>query len=216
VHHDKGKLTDGGLQLAAHVNKPPGWLLTKVKQLRSDRRMHRSRMIEYLRSVQDQILQIQELAAYQFPGREYDKLFKSTSQHVSGDSCLLCDQNALLTRSKRKEPIVHHGLIASGSQIMRSAKRRDELRAQRNVLCFETEAIGLVDNFPCLVIRGISDYADSHKNDLWQGYAAITSAAYAKDLLRLVERKEVEEKETILIVTERCKIPIYAKSAFIT
>jgi hypothetical protein len=216
VHHDKGKLTDGGLQLVAHVNKPPGWLLTKVKQLRSDRRMHRSKMIEYLRSVQDQILQIQELAAYQFPGREYDKLFRSTSQHVSGDSCLLCDQNALLTRSKRKEPIVHHGLIASGSQIMRSAKRRDELRAQRNVLCFETEAIGLVDNFPCLVIRGISDYADSHKNDLWQGYAAITSAAYAKDLLRLVERKEVEEKETILIVTERCKIPIYAKSAFIT
>ena len=41
----------------------------------------------------------------------------------------------------------------------------------------------MMDDFPCLVIRGISDYADSHKNDHWQGYAAITAAAYAKELV---------------------------------
>ena len=50
-------------------------------------------------------------------------------------------------------------------------------------ICFEMEAAGLVDSFPCLVIRGVSDYADSHKNDRWQGYAAAVASAYAKELL---------------------------------
>ena len=29
------------------------------------------------------------------------------------------------------------------------------------------EAAGLMDSFPCIVIRGIYDYADSHKNKMW-------------------------------------------------
>lgn len=48
------------------------------------------------------------------------------------------------------------------------------------------EAAGLMDNFPCLVIRGICDYSDSHKNKRWQEYAAATAAAYAKELLSVV------------------------------
>ncbi|OJI97585.1 hypothetical protein ASPVEDRAFT_97965, partial [Aspergillus versicolor CBS 583.65] len=53
-------------------------------------------------------------------------------------------------------------------------------------LCFEMEAVGLMDSFPCLVVRGILDYADSHKNDHWQGYAAATAAACAKELLEVI------------------------------
>jgi nucleoside phosphorylase len=52
------------------------------------------------------------------------------------------------------------------------------------------EAAGLMDNFPCLVVRGICDYADSHKNKRWQGYAAATAAAYAKELLEIVPARE--------------------------
>jgi nucleoside phosphorylase len=40
-----------------------------------------------------------------------------------------------------------------------------------------------MDSFPCLVIRGICDYADSHKNKVWQPYSAATAASYAKELL---------------------------------
>ncbi|KAJ5817711.1 hypothetical protein N7447_007719 [Penicillium robsamsonii] len=58
---------------------------------------------------------------------------------------------------------------------------RDKLAAQKDVLCFEMEAAGLMNHFPCLVIRDICDYADSHKNKAWQGYAAMVTAAYAKD-----------------------------------
>jgi nucleoside phosphorylase len=32
-------------------------------------------------------------------------------------------------------------------------------------VCIEMEAAGLMDWFPCLVIRGIYDYADLYKND---------------------------------------------------
>jgi hypothetical protein len=42
------------------------------------------------------------------------------------------------------------------------------------------EAAGLMDHFLCVVIRGICDYSDTHKNDILQGYAAATAAAYAK------------------------------------
>jgi hypothetical protein len=59
------------------------------------------------------------------------------------------------------------------------------------VLCFEMEAAGLMNTFPCLVIRGICDYADSHKNKRWQPYAAATAAACAKELLSIVPVAEV-------------------------
>ena len=48
-----------------------------------------------------------------------------------------------------------------------------------------------MDSFPCLVIRGICDYADSHKNRTWQPYAAATAAAYAKELLSIIPPAEV-------------------------
>uniref|UniRef100_A0A093VHQ6 Nucleoside phosphorylase domain-containing protein n=1 Tax=Talaromyces marneffei PM1 TaxID=1077442 RepID=A0A093VHQ6_TALMA len=48
------------------------------------------------------------------------------------------------------------------------------------------EAAGLMDSFPCLVVRGICDYADSHKNKVWQPYDATTAAAYAKELLLVI------------------------------
>ncbi|OJJ44499.1 hypothetical protein ASPZODRAFT_153906 [Penicilliopsis zonata CBS 506.65] len=83
-------------------------------------------------------------------------------------------------------PIIHYGLIASGNQVMKHGPTRDRIQAELGILCFEMEAAGLVDIFPCLVIRGISDYADSHKNDRWRGYAAAVASAYAKELLGAV------------------------------
>jgi nucleoside phosphorylase len=45
------------------------------------------------------------------------------------------------------------------------------------------EAAGPMDIIPCLPIRGICDYSDSHKNKEWQRYAAATAAAYARELI---------------------------------
>ncbi|GAB1207272.1 hypothetical protein APSETT445_005985 [Aspergillus pseudonomiae] len=78
---------------------------------------------------------------------------------------------------------------------MKDAKTRDRLARQLGIICFEMEAAGLMDHFPCLVIRGISDYAEFHKNDQWHGYATATAAAYAKELLSVVPPVEVVETD---------------------
>ena len=59
------------------------------------------------------------------------------------------------------------------------------------------EAAGLMNHFPCLVVRGICDYADSHKNKEWQGYAAMAAAAYTKDLLKRIAPNRVEAEKKI-------------------
>jgi nucleoside phosphorylase len=94
-------------------------------------------------------------------------------------------------------PVIHYGLIASANQLMKDALVRDKLIAEKDVLCFEMEAAGLMNHFPCLVIRGICDYSDSHKNKSWQGYAAIVAAAYAKDLLYRIPPNKVEAENRI-------------------
>src|SRR4051812_49225814 len=69
-------------------------------------------------------------------------------------------------------------------RVMRSATKRNATgRDVGDILCFEMEAAGIMTEFPCLVIRGISDYADSHKNDIWQHNAAAAAAGCAKELL---------------------------------
>lgn len=87
--------------------------------------------------------------------------------------------------------------MASGNQVMKHGKTRDQLAQELNVLCFEMEAAGLMDGFPCLVIRGICDYSDSHKNKRWQEYAAATAAAYAKELLSVIQQDETQRRPII-------------------
>jgi hypothetical protein len=48
------------------------------------------------------------------------------------------------------------------------------------------EAAGLMNVFGCATIRGICDYADSHKNDYWQKHAAAVAAAVTKEILRII------------------------------
>ncbi|KAL6233007.1 hypothetical protein BDW75DRAFT_232303 [Aspergillus navahoensis] len=89
------------------------------------------------------------------------------------------------TRRQRdgQAPLLHYGIIASGNSVIKHGCTREQLRLELGALCFEMEAAGLMLDFPCIVIRGICDYSDSHKNKQWQGYAAMAAAAYAKELL---------------------------------
>lgn len=81
--------------------------------------------------------------------------------------------------------------------MIKNAVERDKASAELGgVLCFEMEAAGLMNNFPCLVVRGICDYADSHKNMRWQPYAAGTAAAYAKELLLVIPPADIANTRT--------------------
>ncbi|EOA82654.1 uncharacterized protein SETTUDRAFT_96446, partial [Exserohilum turcica Et28A] len=96
-----------------------------------------------------------------------------------------------------EEVVVHYGTIASGNQVMRSAAERDRVSTELGgVLCFEMEAAGLMNSFPCLVVRGICDYADSHKDKRWQPYAAAMAAAYAKEVLSVIPLAQVAASRT--------------------
>lgn len=102
-------------------------------------------------------------------------------------SCEECDRSKQISRTPRedKNPRVHQGIIASGDILVRDSEERELIATAFGAICVEMEAAGL-QNFPSLIIRGISDYADSHKNDNWQKYAALTASAYARELLYLI------------------------------
>jgi hypothetical protein len=86
---------------------------------------------------------------------------------------------------------------------MKDALLRDMLAAEKDILCFEMEVAGLMNMFPCLVIRGICDYSDSHKNKEWQGYASIVAAVYAKDILHRIPPSHIETENKIEDVLAR-------------
>jgi nucleoside phosphorylase len=55
--------------------------------------------------------------------------------------------------------VVHRGTIASGELVIKNGKLRDHLAEEYVILCFEMEAAGALADFPCIVIRGISNFA---------------------------------------------------------
>lgn len=126
------------------------------------------------------------------PGPEQDVLFEPDYNHIitrSAESgCAYCESNRVTLRPTRSNriPKVHYGVVAYADRPICHGIARDELARNHGILSFFTGEAGLISLMKCLVIRGISDYADSHKNQLWQGYAAVTAAAYAKEILLLI------------------------------
>lgn len=114
----------------------------------------------------------------------------------SSCSELKCNENKLVHRQRlprsidvgkaieEQKPSIHFGFIASGDTVIKSGEDREEVAAREKVIGFEMESAGVWDNFPCVVVKGVCDYADSHKNKMWQGYAAATAAACMKAFLK--------------------------------
>ncbi|KAL2810437.1 putative kinesin light chain [Aspergillus granulosus] len=75
------------------------------------------------------------------------------------------------------------GPVASADMVMKSGQHRDEIARKEKVIGFEMEGAGVWDNIPCIIIKGVCDYADSHKSKVWQTYAAATGASVAKAFL---------------------------------
>ncbi|KAL4786510.1 purine and uridine phosphorylase [Aspergillus varians] len=85
--------------------------------------------------------------------------------------------------SGANQPLIYIGPVASADTVMKSGQHRDEIARREKVIGFEMEGAGVWDNVPCIIIKGVCDYADSHKNKLWQAYAAATGASVAKAFL---------------------------------
>ena len=197
IQYDKGKAESGGhFVIKGQLNQPPALLLNAVVQLRARHRMLPSKMSTYI----DQAIKTNPMLEENGFGlpNDPDCLY-----------CAICDHDIVSTnaqyegmhaqRRTRKitSPLVHYGVIASGNQVVKDAVLRDQIRDEFGALCVEMEAAGLMNDFPCLVVRGICDYADKHKNDSWHPYVAMTAAAYAKELLQYISPAQTIQQQPV-------------------
>jgi nucleoside phosphorylase len=199
VQYDFGKAFTSGFNVIGMLNPPPEILLKAIQRLRAEVANEHKELHACVGQVLERHPELVEEGyngySYGRPADDKDELFVDSYSHPSGDNCSGCDKTQLEPRNPRpwSGPRVFHGVIGSGNQVVKSALVRRGLghATGADILCFEMEAAGLMNTFPCLVIRGISDYADSHKNDEWQNYAALAAAVYAKLLLESIQAGEV-------------------------
>jgi nucleoside phosphorylase len=203
--YDFGKtIQDQSFRTIGFLNKPPRVLLAAVGTLKAEYESDGHQFENAINGILEKKRKLRN--KYIRPDPSTDRLYQSGVVHPldDGANCVATcgdDTSTLVSRPERTEdednPAIHYGLVASANQLMKDALVRDKLAAEKNILCFEMEAAGLMNSFPCLVIRGICDYSDSHKNKEWQGYAAMVAAAYAKDLLYKIPPNKVEAEKRI-------------------
>lgn len=170
VQYDFGKhLKDSEYRPTGSLNAPPWLLLNALSKMQANHQI-----LQYIENSKAAILQ-NPSEQFQYPGEENDELFEASYEHGKEETCLKCDRSKLIKRSSRKQrgTVIHYGTVASGNSVIKSGLMRDFLAKSQEVKCFEMEAAG-INAFPYLVIRGICDYCDSHKNKRWQEYAAVS------------------------------------------
>ncbi|OAA74835.1 Nucleoside phosphorylase domain protein [Akanthomyces lecanii RCEF 1005] len=187
VQYDLGKDEEEGFKLKGFLLPPPAQLRNAVVLMQSNHLIAENKINAFISQM---TAKSPRLSIYRRPPSEEDVLFAIDYAHdMNQSTCRSCDRKNSVQRRARDadRPEIHYGLIASGDRVMRSAaKRQATVRHVGDILCFEMEAAGILIEYPCIAIRGISDYSDSHKNDRWQYYAAATAAAAAKELLSCI------------------------------
>lgn len=185
IQYDLGKEEDGNnFRLTGSLQRPPRVLMRAISAMEANPELPDSPLDESIGIITDRFPE------YKHPGQQLDILFQAAcatcvSHQSSLESCSHTRQRVPRTTTV---PTIHYGLIASGNRVIKDATLRNQRAQEHGILCFEMEAARVMNTVDCLVIRGISDYCDGQKNDIWQKYASATAAAYAKLLLGFVPR----------------------------
>lgn len=166
----------------------------------------------HLERLQETAREKRRRANYRFPGTDKDILYdpRYTHRHRKGCSTCTsapgtfcgsasrascaeagCDPAFVVARDRPAGPVqggyprleIFFGRVGSGNRVMKSGEDRDRIAAEHNLIAFEMEGAGAWDEIPCIIVKGICDYADSHKNKGWQDFAAATAASVAKAIL---------------------------------
>jgi nucleoside phosphorylase len=149
-----------------------------------------------------------ELPETKPPARENDVLHQSSyvHQHHASPECECAERDRICDAALKMEcedlgckvgmriartrlnnttpyPVIHFGVMGSGNSVIKSGEHRDRITKADGIIGFEMEGAGVWDYFPSIVIKGVCDYADSHKRKGWQPYAAATAAACMKAFL---------------------------------
>ncbi|KAH7088079.1 ankyrin repeat-containing domain protein [Paraphoma chrysanthemicola] len=202
--YDYGKtIQNQNFRPTGFLNQPPTVLRTAVSGLKAQHELKGHRIAQTVEEILGSIPRLR--TKYAKPSSDSDKLYVSSVVHPASSEkacAVVCGDSVedLVPRENRddgNDSVIHYGLIASANRLMKDAVIRDKLANEDGVLCFEMEAAGLMNHFSCLVIRGICDYSDSHKNKDWQGYAAMVAAAYAKGLLGRIPHNKIEAEQKL-------------------
>ncbi|KAE8390052.1 hypothetical protein BDV23DRAFT_172583 [Aspergillus alliaceus] len=129
--------------------------------------------------------------------QQVDQLYMADCHHVGGENCNQCYSHSVVERPERQNHCViyvHYRTITSRNSVLKDAfvgvpyANDPEL----DILCFEMEAAGLMNNIPCPVLRRVCNYCDSHKNEIWHNYTSLTTSTYARELLLVLRPQRVE------------------------
>ncbi|RPA71805.1 purine and uridine phosphorylase [Ascobolus immersus RN42] len=206
IEWDRGKCGQLGFERTGQLNKPSPLLLHAVANVTFNEDC-------YVNDLYDSVIaprlnhpslgarQYRSRQLFHYPGRDHDILYRPDYEHQvpREQRCRKgtrwnCSPARAVERVPRPEgddnPRIHHGTIATGDQVIKNATERETIRLQTGAKCVEMEAAGVLRHFSnYLIIRGICDYSDSHKNKEWQPYAAIAAAAYASELLSVISHE---------------------------
>ncbi|EXJ88937.1 hypothetical protein A1O3_02001 [Capronia epimyces CBS 606.96] len=211
IKYDFGRQYPEKYQIKDTVEDRLGRPSLGIRALQAQLRTHhyqakmQQNIATFLRAIQN------KLPYTLLPGSENDVLYHSSylhkhHSHAACDKCcegdsqiceealkmdcedLGCSATMLvarnrLTHASTTQPRVHFGIMGSGNTVMKSGQHRDLLARAEDIIAFEMEGAGVWEYFPSVIIKGVCDYADSHKRKTWQGYAAATAAACAKAFL---------------------------------
>lgn len=212
VEYDFGRQYLGGFKRKTGVKDTLGRPNREIRallaglQAKHSRRDFQAKMLQHLQAVQE------SQPNWRRPTSVDDVLFEASYQHkhygvgsspmclcldnTSDDACkaaldtictrLGCDEDRICRSrycTESYSPRVNIGTVASADTVMKSGEHRDNLVKSEGVIGFEMEGAGVWDNISCVIIKGVCDYADSHKNKNWQNYAAATAASCTKAFL---------------------------------
>ncbi|KAL4900139.1 hypothetical protein BDW74DRAFT_171060 [Aspergillus multicolor] len=190
VEYDLGIEGPNGFRRTSKLAAPPAEWVGIVKNMAAVHQARGNRIDEFIAHMLRTYPMLR--GAYQRPPPERDVLFQPQYIHPAQGGCGRCDRRMVVPRPRRSSPATSHvscGIIASGNRVMKDAVKRDKIAGEAGgALCFEMEAAGMMKEYQAIVIRGIADYCDSHKNDDWHGYAAAAAAATAKEMLMYLQR----------------------------
>jgi nucleoside phosphorylase len=169
---------EGRLNIVGHTNSPPDELLGAINHLQMNHAVELGTIIPRL--LTRMRLKIREDERYKFddPGPDQDRLFQDNFSHPSNSYGAGCQQCCDISLSQQRRergnsafrrtdtPKIHYGNIASSNQLQISPAKRNSLQEKYDVICFEMEGAGVIQRHPCLIVRGICDYSDSHKNKI--------------------------------------------------
>lgn len=197
----------------------------------------RNETLKHLQHLQEEAIKKRRRADYRYPGASKDNLYSPKHVHQHRIPCDLCAANKFCESASKAScveagcgsteivvrdvvrdrvvengsfsPEIYIGRVGSGNTVMKNGGDRDQIAAKHGIIAFEMEGAGAWDEVPCIVIKGISDYADSHRNKDWQDFAAATAASVAKAILgRYIIRdgERVSTQSIALFTSSSCAL----------